>query len=158
MEGVEIYKSISGNTATNLELMNTKEYNYNRISICNTHTTDDVNVDLYLSYITNERGDYKIAVENDYSDLEQFTESYYILKNCLIPKGVTLILNEEDFYINNLKYKLYIKLSDASSSVDIMLFDLKKSLSVKRNGNKYKEDIAYKNLNRRLNSGQQNNY
>tara|TARA_Y100001937_G_scaffold18647_1_gene25713 strand:+ start:4109 stop:4612 length:504 start_codon:yes stop_codon:yes gene_type:complete len=150
MEGVEIYKSISGNTATRLDLMTTKEYNYNRISICNTHATDDVSVDLYLSYVTNERGEYKIAVENDYSDLEQFTEDYYILKNCLVPYGSTVILNEEDFYINNLKYRLYIKLSGASSSVDIMIFDLQKSMSIKRNGDRYKEDVAHKKLNRRL--------
>ena len=57
--------------------------------------------------------------------------------------ATTLILTEEDFFINNLKYKLFIKLNNADSAVDVMVFDLKHALKNKKSTNRFKQDLAY---------------
>jgi len=139
----EVYQNITGNTAVRIDLEVNKDYNYNHISICNIHSSDGVVIDLYLQYKTYENSRNKVDELNDFSDIAETIESYHILKNLRLDYATTLILTEEDFFINNLKYKLFIKLNNADSAVDVMVFDLKHALKNKKSTNRFKQDLAY---------------
>jgi len=72
------------------------------ISIANTHATDSVDVDLFID--SNSLG------------------TYYIIKSLTIPNGVSLVLDENlDFDNTSNGYSLYIKLSAADSTVDVLI-------------------------------------
>jgi|VirMetMinimDraft_7_1064189.scaffolds.fasta_scaffold139369_1 hypothetical protein len=72
------------------------------ISIANTHATDSVDVDLFID--SNSLG------------------TYYIIKSLTIPNGVSLVLDENlDFDNTSSGYSLYIKLSAADSTVDVLV-------------------------------------
>ena len=136
-----IYKNITGNTATDLEVQeidnntsnsssssyssssnNSSKYTLlSTMSLCNVHATDSVNIDLYLyrTEMTDSRS--KVGEGGDWNDLEFTTYSYYILNNVNIPNGATLVLDKEDLKFDRSIYQLYIKLSDADSEVDIIL-------------------------------------
>ena len=44
-----------------------------------------------------------------------------IIKNVTIPEGVSLMLNEEEIKYDMSKYRLYIQLSAATSTVDLKI-------------------------------------
>ena len=90
---------ISGSTAVELISSLTK-FNIKSISLANIHDSDSVTVDLYLSDASN---------------------SYYILKNVVIPKGVTMFLEDEFVEFERTVYSLYIKLGSGSSTVDVII-------------------------------------
>jgi hypothetical protein len=71
------------------------------MSLANIHATDDVAVDVYL----------KNAAGTD----------YYIVKGVVIPNATTLVLDEDLVNYNSNLYNLYIKLSAASSAVDVII-------------------------------------
>ncbi len=127
-----IYKNITGNTATEISSYKT---DYNTISLCNVHASDGVNVDIYLyreegyrtySYDENGRRD-----DGSYNDPTITTSIYYILKNVNIPNGVTLFLDKDILSFDTKKYRLYIKLSASDSAVDLI------SNITDKNENKY---------------------
>lgn len=137
-----VYKKISGNTAKEIipifdlisddnNIKNSKTKSFNKIkniSICNTHATNDVYLDLYYSYY-----EYELASENNwdaqvYLDIHPTnkytanTTNYYLAKELLVEHGNTLVLEEEDFIdFNNKEYSLAIKLKAADGSVDIII-------------------------------------
>ena len=115
-----IYKNITGPTA---EILFTKNDLRNApikaINMANIHASDRVKVDLYL-YNTNDST--PPDANNDWTVVTT-TNTYYIIKNLLVPYGSTVILEENDFLINYKvpQYDLYIKLSAADSAVDIII-------------------------------------
>ena len=118
-----IYKNITGNTATDLEVqeIENNKYTLSTMSLCNIHTSDAVLIDLYL-YRTEMTDSRSIVGEGgDWNDLESTTYSYYILNNIKIPNGATLVLDKEDLDFDRSIYNLYIKLDQADSAVDIIL-------------------------------------
>ena len=143
-----IYKNIEGDTAT--EIVLDSNYVYNNMLLCNTHDSDSVDVDLYItrtettgttSVLVYDHGGEKIyetqvnrklqpgkkstddsrSIDGSYDDITKTTYTYYIIKNVTIPEGVSLMLNEEEIKYDMSKYRLYIQLSAATSTVDLKI-------------------------------------
>lgn len=117
------YQNITGNTAKQVHGIR-KNINLNCIKLCNTHNSDAVVLNLYITYTTRDRSsDSRISVGDDgnWDELATVTTTYYILKNVHIPKGVTLVLDNKDLSFDTSKYKLYIKLDQSDSAVDVIV-------------------------------------
>jgi len=119
-----IYKNIIVKTATDLEVSSSPRESVTKASIANKHASDSVFVDLYLSRIERDNdgltvGEDKRRSDRSYNELPTTTYEYCILKNCIIPKGVTLILDESSLFFDQTKYRLYIKLEADGSSVAV---------------------------------------
>ena len=118
-----IYKNITGNTAIDLEVrdIENSKYKFSTMTLCNTHATDSVSVNLYLN--RTEMTDVRSAVGDggDWNELESTTTSYYILNNVVIPNGSTLLLDSSYLKFDRSMYNLYIKLNASDSAVDILL-------------------------------------
>lgn len=108
------YTVIEGNTATTLiakrSILNTVTGGYDMtltaekmitISLCNTHATDSVDVDLYV-----------------YDDT---LGTFKILNNVKIPEGTTLILERYEISFDNNDYEMKIQLSAADSEVSVII-------------------------------------
>lgn len=151
-----IYKNITGNVATSLNSRTRKDEKYTRISICNKHATDAVTVDLYiwrqdkknwaiLGLTPDTPSNPSTWTNLDYPDpydedemTGQFANgsfthpgydesTYYIIKGIVIPKGVSIGLDEYSLVFNSSKYGMYIKLNEADGTVDVMASKEKKT-------------------------------
>tara|TARA_R110000744_G_scaffold207271_1_gene325929 strand:+ start:505 stop:948 length:444 start_codon:yes stop_codon:yes gene_type:complete len=95
------------------------------LSLCNVHASDSVSVDLYSRItIVNQSNDVSEGEHNPDNTLDVIDDtsiSYYLLKNVVIPKGVTLKLTEEDVCHDSTYYDLYLKLSASDSAVDVVI-------------------------------------
>jgi len=92
-------KKISGSTAT-LLTDSTATVSINSLNISNIHSTDSVNIDLYLS---DDDGD------------------YYIFKNLNMPIGSAIFLEGKEIEFPRAFQSLYIKLSASDSVVDVLI-------------------------------------
>jgi len=90
---------ISGSTAT-LLIDSTSTTSVGMLSISNIHSTDSVNVDLYLYDGSN---------------------SYYIFKNLNVPTGAGILLSGGEIMFPRDTHSLYIKLSASDSAVDVLI-------------------------------------
>ena len=120
-----IYKNITGSASTDLKIDFDPLIKHTKISMSNIHASDAVTIDLWLyrresdtTYLYDDNGRRSDGSYDEPIDIEY---NYYILKNCIIPNGVTLILDECRFFFNNSKYALYIKLNASDSSVDVII-------------------------------------
>lgn len=113
-----IYRNISDvEVATLIYLDELGERKVKSMSICNTHATDSVDVDLYY-YRTEEIEE----PENSWNEPVLTSYSYHLLKNYTLLKGNTLLLNDYyDIVFDNTKYSFLIKLSAADSTVDVII-------------------------------------
>lgn len=118
-----IYKNITGSTATDIDInsIDNNNYKFSNMSLCNTHATDSVTIDLYLYKTERTDSRSKRGEGGDWNDLESTEYSYYILNNVVIPNGVTLLLDSSYFKFDRNEYDLYIKLNAGDSAVDIIL-------------------------------------
>jgi len=118
-----IYKNITGDTATNIDInsIDNNNYKFSNMSLCNVHATDSVTIDLYLYKTERTDSRSKRGEGGDWNDLESTEYSYYILNNVVIPNGATLLLDSSYFKFDRHEYDLYIKLSAGDSAVDIIL-------------------------------------
>ena len=144
-----IYKNITGSTATEIKLES--RYSYPSVLLCNIHSTDEVLVDLYIQrseitgtvdtiFKTDENGtkyyedrlntelhrpkkgqDDGRKIDGSYNEVERTTYTYYILKSLVMPVKSTLVLDEEEFKHDIGKYRLYIKLDQSDSAVDVKI-------------------------------------
>jgi len=66
--------------------------------------------------------DYTTTSASSYSDgVSEIVETYYYMKNLVIPKGVTLKYDYNDLLFNRNLYILKIKLSASNSAVDVII-------------------------------------
>tara|TARA_R110002167_G_scaffold6548_5_gene30351 strand:- start:646 stop:1074 length:429 start_codon:yes stop_codon:yes gene_type:complete len=138
-----IYKNITGDTATNLDVQeidnsssssssssysgsssnsnNKYKSKLSNIILCNRHVADSVTLDLYLykTEMTDSRS--KVGENGNWNSLESTESSYYLLNNVVIPNGTTLTLDSSYLNFDRGVYDLYIKLNNADSAVDIIL-------------------------------------
>ena len=92
---------VSDVTPVKLVDINAKTRPIKSMSLANIHATDDVAVDVYLK--------------------DAAGTHYYITEDVVIPNATTLVLDENLVNYNSNLYKLYIKLSAASSAVDVII-------------------------------------
>ena len=108
------YQNITGSTAVEIigkrrvfdeatQVLTKQDYgkNIKSMKLANVHATDSVSVNLYVYDAT--------------------LGTFYILKNLVIPFGVTLELDSEDMKYDDELYSLYLKLSASGSAVDIII-------------------------------------
>tara|TARA_R100000900_G_scaffold16006_1_gene14061 strand:+ start:5225 stop:5572 length:348 start_codon:yes stop_codon:yes gene_type:complete len=84
------------------------------MNICNTHSSDST-ISLYLKTI------YGNAISGYEKEEEtKTTETYYMIKNLIIPSGTTLQLDGSDIYIdyNNVIYDLYV---EVDNTIDVII-------------------------------------
>ena len=87
------------------------------MSVCNTHATDSVDIDLYY-YRYEDNG----AEVNNWDDPGGTAYTYYLLKSHTILTKTTLQLNDEyDIDFDNSLYSFMIAVSAADSTVDIVI-------------------------------------
>ena len=96
------------------------------ISLCNTHSTDSLSIDLYAYYtIINQSNDPSRGQRDENNTLDVIDdtyETYYLLNNVVIPSGATLILDmEKDLCYDDVNADLYAQLGHSSSKVDIII-------------------------------------
>jgi|TARA_R110002020_G_scaffold59889_8_gene162873 hypothetical protein len=108
-----IYKNISTTTV----LMSKADLYKNPISnmtICNTHSSDST-ISLYI------KRTYGNAISGYEKEEEtRTTETYYMLKNLIIPSSATLQLNGSDIYIDydNVIHDLFI---EVDNTIDVII-------------------------------------
>jgi len=112
-----IHKSLSGNTATTLiERDKSKDLDILSMTICNTHATDVVSIDLFLRK-TNRRyrttGDWNL-LDNSYTDL-------YVLKDVAIDATNTLVLESNEIEYDGREFSLMGQLNNSDSTTDIII-------------------------------------
>ena len=149
-----LYRNMTGNTARDLRVSPSPNVEYTDIRLCNVHSSNAVIVDLYVykKRYTDSRVSGSDSLRKKYNkenptphrgvfgDLTYEEDIYYILKNVTIPKGVTLILNKNDFTFDNRSYKLYIKLNASDSAVDVQLSTSQKIKDTFNQNGEPKED------------------
>ena len=91
---------ISGSTQVKVVDINTKSRPIKSVSLANIHASDSVSVAVFLA---------------------NPTDNYYIIKNVVIPFGVTLLLDEDEMDYDTATYNLYVKLSAGDSAVDVII-------------------------------------
>ena len=104
-----IRHNISGAVDKVLIPPGSKNGNISSVSIANTHASDDVVVDLYISTL---------------SLAGSAATVYYILKGRLIQKGDNLVLSSNNIRFDNVDRAgdgLYIKLGASTSTVDVII-------------------------------------
>ena len=117
-----IYKNITGNTATDLELYDDYTGEYTNMLLCNVHVSDAVTVDLYITKTVSNDDRFSVGENGNWDPLSTMDFTYYILKTVNIPLGATLSLDHNDLIFDSTEYDLYIKLNAADSAVDITLY------------------------------------
>ena len=91
---------ISGSTQVKVIDINAKLRPIKSMSLANIHASDNVSVAVFLA---------------------NPTDNYYIIKNVVIPFGVTLLLDEDEMDYDTATYNLYVKLSAGDSAVDVII-------------------------------------
>ena len=72
-----------------------------RINLCNIHATDSCTIDLYIE--------------------KKLTGKFYIVKNLVLPIGITLSFDLPNVSFKKNEYGLFVKLNAADSAVDIII-------------------------------------
>lgn len=101
-----------------------KAYKIHNMYLTNVHTTDSVTINIYVYRTTiNQSNNPATTKDGDgtYNVVADTYNTYYIIKNLVIPKGVTLKLDKEDMEYDHENLDLYIKLSASDSAVDIII-------------------------------------
>ena len=94
------YHKISGSTQVKLINIDAKVKPIQSMSLANIHASDDVSVEVFLA---------------------NSSDNWYILKNVVIPFGITLILNGSEVDYTSSLFNLYVKLSASDSAVDVII-------------------------------------
>tara|TARA_R110002020_G_scaffold8298_1_gene33561 strand:+ start:2119 stop:2418 length:300 start_codon:yes stop_codon:yes gene_type:complete len=92
-------QNITDNTATKITGAETSSLS--RLKMCNTKSSGDVTIELYIENIDD-------------------STQYHILKNCVIPGGATLVIENEDLLYIKHKYSLYIKSDSSGGDISII--------------------------------------
>lgn len=117
-----VRKNITGTTAVKiikglgLDKSPTKINVIRKCLIVNTHTTD-VTVDAYIKAVDHT------ATEEKYGHAfgDEVAETFYIIKQAVIPTGVSLELFDEHPCTADNRYEFYIKLNGASETADVLV-------------------------------------
>jgi hypothetical protein len=95
-----LHHNISGTTTT--KLLSAGDIGVIRkISICNTNSSNEVTVDLYIQKVN--------------------AGKFYLLSNVIIPTKVTLLYDGVTFGNKDREFSLYIKCTGTSPTVDVIL-------------------------------------
>tara|TARA_R110000744_G_scaffold91706_1_gene177892 strand:- start:6780 stop:7217 length:438 start_codon:yes stop_codon:yes gene_type:complete len=113
------YRNLTGDTAINItsDITYFKEVEY--LCFCNTHATDSCSLDMYTQFTGIIRDNY-LANVNDYTAAVNSIETYYHIKNVVIPAGVTLKLSSADFIYDS-SGLVHVQLAAAGSTVDLIV-------------------------------------
>ena len=127
-----IYLNITGTDAVCIHTGNLQVEGLHSIRLANVNTSNSVSIDLYVS----DNHPNVIATlpnsANDWTpESDPTVNSYYILKTVVVPPAVSLILNEDESNYDVLNYKLYIKLTGTSPTVDVIIHE--KLSNIKKN-------------------------
>jgi len=116
-----VYENITGNSA--VTLLSAPSVNVLSISLANIHTSDSVNIDLYITFTPKPTYRSSVPRNNNWTvDADNtVTTTIYLFKNLTIPFANTLILHKEDIFYNSHNYSLGIKLSAADGAVDVIV-------------------------------------
>jgi hypothetical protein len=130
-----LYKNIIGNNEvsfyTKVNTLNSVSI-LEKLSLCNVHNSNKVLVDMYLTRTEiskNETRSY-VGEDENFNPLKTKIVKFYILKNLCIPVGATLILEKEDILIDYNNYDFYIKLNDADSAVDLLIYESEETITL----------------------------
>jgi hypothetical protein len=113
-----IHTSLSGNTATELIARDKdKDLDIYSMTICNTHASDEVALDLFLrkkdaQYRTRST-DWDLSV-NTHTDL-------YVIKNVIVDATNTLVLESNEIEYDGTEFSLYAQLNNSDSETDIII-------------------------------------
>jgi len=117
------YQNITGSTSTRVNGI-VRNHSVNCLKLCNIHASDAVVLDLYITYTIRDRSSdtrTNVGDNGNWDELTTITNTYYILKNISIPKGVTLVLDNKELSFDTKRYDLYIKLDQSDSAVDVIV-------------------------------------
>jgi hypothetical protein len=117
-----VRKNISGSEAVkvirgiDLDRNATKINKITKCLIANTYTAD-VTVDVYLEAVDNA------ATNRKYGSnlVDKVAETFYIIKQIVIPTGVSLEIFDGQSCTADNRYSFYVKLSGAAETVDVSI-------------------------------------
>ena len=115
-----IHTSLSGNTATELiEIDINKDLDIYSMTICNTHASDVVAIDLYLQKL--DDGSEYPGKDRDWNARTDTYITVSLLKNVEIDAGNTLILEPSEVEYSGKEFALYAQLNNSDSETDIII-------------------------------------
>ena len=115
-----IHKSINGNTAVELIAKESDvDYDIHSMTICNTHTTDLLDIDIYIQYL-NPKSHFPGKNSNWNEEADTYT-TIYLLKNVEVDAGNTLVIEQDEVEFDSTKFGFYAKLGASDSTVDIII-------------------------------------
>ena len=123
-ESEEVMGGSGGYSESEYNRSKDKNNKINSMYLTNIHASDSVTIEIY-AYLTivNQSGDPDFSADGvpDYDSVADTYNTYYIIKNLVIPKGVTLKLDKEDMEYDYKSFDLYVKLSASDSAVDVII-------------------------------------
>ena len=115
-----LHISLSGNTATELiEININKDLDIYSMTICNTHASDVVSIDLYLQKL--DDGSEYPGKDRDWNERTDTYITVSLLKNVEIDAGNTLILEPSEVEYSGKEFALYAQLNNSDSETDIII-------------------------------------
>tara|TARA_R110000765_G_scaffold342182_1_gene432261 strand:- start:50 stop:430 length:381 start_codon:yes stop_codon:yes gene_type:complete len=115
-----LHISLSGNTATELiEININKDLDIYSMTICNTHASDVVAIDLYLQKL--DDGSEYPGKDRDWNARTDTYITVSLLKNVEIDAGNTLILEPSEVEYSGKEFALYAQLNNSDSETDIII-------------------------------------
>ena len=115
-----LHISLSGNTATELiEININKDLDIYSMTICNTHASDVVSIDLYLQKL--DDGSEYPGKDRDWNARTDTYITVSLLKNVEIDAGNTLILEPSEVEYSGKEFALYAQLNNSDSETDIII-------------------------------------
>jgi len=116
-----IHKNISGTTAVAITRRydDNNDYDVFSMILCNTHATDSVYVDLYL---TKPNLNLHFAgKDGNWDEVADTSTTIYIIKDIEITANNTLVLEKEEIEFDSTAFDFFIQLNSADSTVDLIL-------------------------------------
>ena len=115
-----LYYNLTNSTVTKQILhsnyLDSKNVKLESLVITNLDSTNNITIDIYMYRLKNMRqksrvGNSKLNTDGEplsFDTPADVTESFYIIKNVVVPAGVSLKLEENELRFNNKKYALWV--------------------------------------------------
>jgi hypothetical protein len=115
-----LHTSITGNTATTLIRQDrNRDLDIQSMTVCNTHASDTLTLDLFLSklnFATGEVGD-----DGDWNERTDTYTTVYLLRDVALDATNTLVLESNEIEYDGTQFELKGQLNNSDSSADIII-------------------------------------
>ena len=116
-----LHTSITGNTAVTLiEKNKNRDLDIYSMTVCNTHASDTLTLDLFLSKLTS-RVTGNIGDDGNWDTPTDTYTTVYLLRDVAIDSTNTLVLESSEIEYDGTEFELKGQLNNADSTADVVI-------------------------------------